>query len=312
MKTVLVIGDIIADVYDRCTLRKMCPDAPDVPALLRKSTETRAGGAANVAVNLCALDPTVRVSLIGEADTELCRIIKYQTRNRVEMSYVQMTDEVMLTKRRIFNGDQLVVRLDRSDYVGGYTQQQVFHLLKDYLANNNPDLILLSDYGHGTVGPDALQLLLRYKGILMVDTKKIDLSVFQGSLLCKLNQDEHDAVVTKQGDYAPERWFRYLVVTQGRAGAVLHMRREVSPGVSQTDTMKVKGHNVAAVDVCGCGDTFLAGLASSMLLNGDPFTATVFANAAAATVVTKKGTAVADRAEALKLSGLVEKTSEAG
>lgn len=307
-KRVLVIGDIIEDVYERCTFRKMCPDAPGVPAVVRKSVDTRLGGAANVVANLCALNPDVRVSLIGEIDADLGRKLVYTTKNHVELSYTQYTDEMMLSKRRIFNGDEMVLRLDRADHVSTYTAEMVERHLKEYLAENDPDLILLSDYGHGTVNDVALQLLLDRRERLLVDTKMTDLSVFDGSLLCKLNFDEWTRVTEMEP--APEQFFKYMVVTSGPLGAVLMMRRQHSPTQSQTDTLRVRSHDVRAVDVCGCGDTFLAGLAASILQNGDPYTALCFANAAAATVVTQEGTAVASRTEALRLLGLETTESE--
>lgn len=309
MKNVLVIGDVIEDVYERCTFRKMCPDAPYTPAIVRKSLDIRPGGAANVAVNLCALAPDARVALIGELDAPLARSLKYMTQNRLDMAYCQFADEMLLSKRRIFNGDQMVLRLDRADHVIQYTQEMIAHQLKDYLANNEPDLILLSDYGHGTVGPESLELLLNYKDRLMVDTKETDLSKFDGSLLCKLNNLELSLVLQREA--APERFFRYLVVTNGAFGSTLKARRNIGSKMSQTDEMHVRACEVVALDVCGCGDTFLAGLASSILRNGDPYTAMCFASAAAATVVTQRGTAVADRDAALRLLGLKGTEDEA-
>lgn len=310
MSDVLVVGDIISDVYERYQFRKFCPDAPSVPAMVLRSSEVRPGGAANVAVNLSALSPKTRVTLIGEADSELCRKIKFMTKNVVDMSYIQMIDETLLTKRRIYNGNDMIIRLDLADRVSGYTQQLVYHQLKEYLTQNDPDLILLSDYGHGTIGLDSINLLLRHREKLMVDTKLTDLSLFEGTLLCKLNQLEWDAV--QQQEAAPERFFKYLVVTLGKNGALLHARRSIDETHSVTDRMYFAPHKVDVVDVCGCGDTFLAGLASSILRNADPFTAVQFANAAAATVVVKSGTAVADVDEAFRLSGLVESKHEVG
>jgi D-beta-D-heptose 7-phosphate kinase/D-beta-D-heptose 1-phosphate adenosyltransferase len=302
VKRVLVVGDVIEDVYERCTFRKMCPDAPNVSAVVRQSIDSRPGGAANVAANLCALSANARVSLIGELNAPMARDLKYRTKSRLDMSNCQFADEVQLSKRRIFNGDHMVLRVDRADHVGPFTQEMVFEQLKDYLANNNPDLILLSDYGHGTVGPEALGLLLGYRDRLLVDTKETDLSVFDGSLLCKLNFQEWQEVTRTEA--APERFFKYLVITQGAFGSTLKARRAFNSKLSQTDEMHVRACEVTALDVCGCGDTFLAGLASSILQNGDPYTAMCFATAAAATVVTQSGTAVADRDAALRLLGL--------
>lgn len=304
MKKVLVIGDIIADVYQQCKFRKHDPSVGR-PAIVQQSLEVRPGGAANVAANLCALSPDVRVSLVGEIDSQLGRILKRTTTNRIDLAYAQITDEMRLTKTRVYQDGQMVVRIDRADCVTSYTAELVDWQLRNYLAENDPDLILLSDYGHGTINEHALGTLLNgrdFRERLMVDTKREDLQIFEGSLLCKLNQLEWDHV--RQREAAPERFFKYLVVTLGQNGALLHVRRELSKGKSQTDRAHFAPHDVKVVDVCGCGDTFLAGLASSMLKNADPFTAVQFANAAAATVVSQWGTAVASKEEAFQLCGL--------
>lgn len=304
MKKVLVIGDIIADAYQQCKFRKHDPSVGR-PAIVQQSLEVRPGGAANVAANLCALSPDVRITLIGEIDSQLGRILKRTTANRIDLSYAQITDEMRLTKTRVYQDGQMVVRIDRADCVTSYTAELVDRLLRNYLAENDPDLILLSDYGHGTINEQALGSLLNgrdFRERLMVDTKRVDLQIFEGSLLCKLNQLEWNEVTKKEA--APERFFKYLVVTLGPNGALLQVRRALSPKHTQTDRAHFAPHEVKIVDVCGCGDTFLAGLASSMLKNGDPFTAVQFANAAAATVVSQWGTSVASREEALRLCGL--------
>lgn len=299
MKKVLVIGDIIADVHENCTFRKMCPDAPKVQAVVHRSKDTWAGGAANVALNLAALSPDVRITLIGESDYNLCRLIKRASQNRIDMAYCEISDELPLTKTRIHVDGKLTLRLDADDRVTGYTAEQITNHLRDYLATNEPDLILLSDYGHETVSSESLAMLLSYKDRLLIDTKETDLSRFDGSLMCKLNQLEWDRV--RRTETVPEQFFKYFVVTLGRNGSLLMMHQKLNGTQTRTDTLHARAHEVPTVDVCGCGDTFLAGLASSILRSGDPYTAICFAGAAAATVVTKPGTATADLAETYKL-----------
>lgn len=150
-----------------------------------------------------------------------------------------------------------------------------------------------------------MEILLDMREKLLVDTKLTDLSVFgsngRKTKLVKLNYDEWRAVTAN--DAMPERFFEAMVMTRGRSGAYLTIRKDLTDIKSVTHTLRVKGHDVETVDVCGCGDTFLAGLAASLLTSDDVFSALQFANAASATVVTKARTSIADLGLTLKLLG---------
>ena len=62
---VAIIGDIMVDKYVYGNVDRISPEAP-VPVLDVKQKETRPGGAANVAVNIKALDATPYLfSVIG-------------------------------------------------------------------------------------------------------------------------------------------------------------------------------------------------------------------------------------------------------
>lgn len=148
-----------------------------------------------------------------------------------------------------------------------------------------------------------IAMLLPYRDRLLVDTKLTDLSVFSRSLLVKLNEAELHAVARK-GDHSPEEFFDFMVVTLGARGAeVVTNRPGNSPHISVRRNFMVPGHEADVVDVCGCGDTFLAGIAAAFLRGFDIYESLRFANAAAATVVSLPRTAVGDLEATLKLIG---------
>lgn len=298
-----MIGDVIADVYRECTFKKMCPDADDVKAIVEHSRDVRPGGAANVAVNLAALAPDTLVYLIGEMDVPLARLIKQAGRNRVSMEHCEFTDDVV-TKERIILDEDFVLRVDNKLRTNSFAAESIYHGLKECLAHVDPDLIVMSDYDGGAINQDSFDLLLGYRDRLLVDTKMTDLSPFgsdgQRTRLIKLNHEEWKAVIAREA--APERFFEAMVTTKGHHGVELAIHKGDSHK-SMTHTIKLAGHMVGTVDVCGCGDTFLAGLAASLLQSTDDYTAVQFANAAAATVVTQPRTSVADRERTLELLG---------
>lgn len=302
-KRILVVGDVIADVYRGCVFKKMCPDAPDVKAIVETSLDVRPGGAANVAVNLASLTRDVAIDMIGILDVGLARRIKLLSGNRVDM--LHSVFESPLRKERVMLDGKTLYRVDSRDH-HELLAESVARSLEQYLDEHDPELIVMSDYGSGTIDR-SLPLLLEHRRKLLVDTKIQDLSVFGRArgrtLLVKLNDSEWRSV--QHLHHSPEEFFSFVVVTHGERGASLIMRSDPDhTGRTVCQTVVARGHSVAAVDVCGCGDTFLAGMAAAMLSGKDPYSSIQFANAAAAVVVGQTGTAVADLDKTLGMMGM--------
>ena len=79
-KKVLIVGDVMVDAYIIGKVERISPEAP-VPVVNIEKKESRLGGAANVALNIAALDAIpVLCSVIGtdsEGD-EFLEILKQQ------------------------------------------------------------------------------------------------------------------------------------------------------------------------------------------------------------------------------------------
>lgn len=305
MKKVLVVGDAILDVYRECSFKKECPDAPGVRAVVEHTIDVRAGGAANVAVNLAALAPNVQVDLVSILSSRLAQEIKRVSAGRVRLVSSLPVDEC-LTKERVLVDGSMAIRVDNFAHFDDYHSGHLHDYLEAHLRCERPDLILLSDYGAGSVGRKSLDLLLEHRDRLLVDTKMHDLSTFgsRGSrtLLVKLNGEEWRQALSTH--HSPEQFFEYMVVTKGENGAELITQRPgMNSNVTVRRTFSVSAHDVPALDVCGCGDTFLAGLAAALLSGKDAFDSMRFANAAAAAVVSTSRTAVADLGATLQMLG---------
>lgn len=305
MKRILVVGDIITDIYTECTFKKMCPDALDAPAVIMTdrfgfsfSKDIRPGGAANVAVNVSALSENVIIDLIGSTDIQTLNAIK-----RISCGKVLYHGSLSsgLKKNRIVCDGRIVCRIDNAAAVFESDAEAVSRNLEEYFKECNPDIIIFSDYAGKTINEYSLSMLLKHREKLLIDTKEKNLSIFKGSLMAKLNREEWREVI--KNDHSPESHFESLIVTDGAFGAEVIVYKKLASNTSGTHSIFVKGIQTETIDVCGCGDTFIAGLAISMLEFNDPFTAAMFANAAASTVVSKDRTSVADLKETLKLIG---------
>ena len=136
------------------------------------------------------------------------------------------------------------------------------------------DALVISDYDKGYITPDKIRNVLsvtaKLKIPVFVDSKKEDLSCFEGCVI-KINEKEY-----KKIKRLPRR--RQLVVTMGKEGC--QWRRRIFPAV------ETEVH-----DVCGAGDTFLAGLVHMYLTTkGDMVKSIKFANKCAAINVRHLGT----------------------
>jgi D-beta-D-heptose 7-phosphate kinase/D-beta-D-heptose 1-phosphate adenosyltransferase len=131
--------------------------------------------------------------------------------------------------------------------------------------------VVISDYNKGFIKEEHIEMVIRDSQLpVFVDTKKRDLHKFYGSYL-KINESEYN-----------NRWSNSdrMIVTLGGNGA-MYLEHEHKKMFS--------GNPAEVVDVCGCGDTFLAALTYQFLMTNSIDDAIVFANKAASVTVQHRG-----------------------
>lgn len=130
------------------------------------------------------------------------------------------------------------------------------------------DIVVISDYGKGGVSPELVQDLRdRYSGPVLIDTKIRDLASLRGCMI-KINLREWEQRTSDPDD---------VIVTLGDRGA--SYQGKIYPTTP-----------VELPDVCGAGDTFLAGLTAGWLLWGDWERAIPLALASGTRAVRHQGT----------------------
>lgn len=135
------------------------------------------------------------------------------------------------------------------------------------------DAIVISDYNKGFLSYEQIEAIVHKANCpVFIDTKKQDLSrLSSDNCYVKINEVEY-----RQRTSAPGN----LIVTLGGQGAMLKQgdHEAVFPAIP-----------AEVVDVCGCGDTFLAALAYQYLQTQDIEQAIIFANKAASITVQRQG-----------------------
>jgi rfaE bifunctional protein kinase chain/domain len=290
---ILVIGDIIIDEYINGTVSRMSPEDSSVPVLDFSSREYRLGGAGNVAANIKSLSSHCEVSLAGIASSftinHLILPKGIELLNNSEISSKMQPakyDEII--KTRVFDW-QTNKQLIRIDNLKTYPSSEISVFSEDlsYHNFNEFDAIVVSDYNKGSVNETTIKLLESYRGPVFIDTKKVDLSIWQNlkEYCIKINELEYSKYcdfVCWGGDHTMNG---VLVVTKGNNGCEL---REKDNTITKLQPQK----KIANPDVCGAGDVFLAGLAVRYMETLDFKEACEYANKVAGISVTKKGTSI--------------------
>jgi D-beta-D-heptose 7-phosphate kinase/D-beta-D-heptose 1-phosphate adenosyltransferase len=230
---ILLIGDSCVDEYYIGTCDRLSPEAP-VPVIKVTEYRTSNGMAANVKENLEKLN--------------------------VNVDFV--TNDILVTKTRYIDkrSRQHLLRVDEEPVIpkwNGSTPQ----------ALNKYDSVVISDYNKGFLDYNHIEHIIRnFKGPIFIDTKKTDLSKFNGAFV-KINELENKQKISTNSN---------LIVTLGSKGAMY--KDKLFPTKS-----------VDVVDVCGCGDTFLSALTYQYLVTQNINDAILFANKAASLTVQREG-----------------------
>ena len=160
-------------------------------------------------------------------------------------------------------------------------------------------VLVVSDYAKGAIQKDLLQKaigLAKAQGVpVVVDPKGRDFSKYQFSTVITPNMTEFSAVI--DGDLGSEDDILkhgVALLKRYQIDILVLTRSEKGMSVIYQDGRKVDVSTRAkdVVDVTGAGDTVVAAISRCLAANIDIESAVAFANAAAAIVLAKVGTAV--------------------
>ncbi|MFY1027212.1 bifunctional D-glycero-beta-D-manno-heptose-7-phosphate kinase/D-glycero-beta-D-manno-heptose 1-phosphate adenylyltransferase HldE [Actinobacillus seminis] len=295
---VLVLGDVMLDRYWFGATNRISPEAP-VPVVRVQGNEERAGGAANVAMNIASLN--VPVELLGltgkdEAGSALSHLLQ---QHKIQCNFVQLETHPTITKLRILSRHQQLLRLDFEEDFHQVTSEQLLEKLKS--AVKNYGVLVLSDYGKGTLNQVQVMIqVARAANVpVLIDPKGTDFERYRGATLLTPNMSEFEAVVghcnseedivEKGLNLVSTLELTALLVTRSEKGMTL-LRPGQAPFHLPTEAREV-------FDVTGAGDTVISVLATA-LADGRSFEeACYLANVAAGIVVGKLGTSTVSTVE---------------
>ncbi|MCT8546083.1 bifunctional D-glycero-beta-D-manno-heptose-7-phosphate kinase/D-glycero-beta-D-manno-heptose 1-phosphate adenylyltransferase HldE [Glaesserella parasuis] len=295
---VLVLGDVMLDRYWFGATNRISPEAP-VPVVKVQEREDRAGGAANVAMNIVSLNvPVTLHGLVGNDDAGRA-LDKLLSEHSIQNQCVAVDSHPTITKLRILSRHQQLLRLDFEE---GFHNLDCQALLAKLAAEITAyGALILSDYGKGTL--DAVQQMIqiaRQANVpVLIDPKGTDFERYRGATLLTPNMSEFEAVaghcndegeiVAKGLKMIADFDLSALLITRSEKGMTL-LRPNQDPFHLPTQAKEV-------YDVTGAGDTVISVLATA-IADGRPLEeACYLANAAAGIVVGKLGTSTVSPSE---------------
>jgi len=241
---ILVIGDSCTDIYNYGVCERLSPEAP-VPVLKTVFSEEKPGMALNVEANLRAFGHETRILTNQE------NIIKERFVDQRTMQHLLRVDKGENSQLKSIDA-LLLKTIEKMDF--------------EY------DCVVISDYDKGFIQgdccPDLISKLSEKNVIVFVDSKKKDLSCYNGCII-KINEEEHISM-----EKAPIN--SEIVVTLGSRGAMWGDKEFPTEATS-------------VFDVCGAGDTFMAALVTAYMTTFSFPKSIEFANKCAGISVKKFG-----------------------
>lgn len=307
---ILVVGDLILDRYVEGRAERVSPEAP-VLVFDWQGERFRLGGACNVASNLVQLGARASVLGVLGRDGSGKKLHELLTTDGIDTSCVVEDDARPTTaKTRYVSRTAQVLRVDQEERAGvsGAAERLILkHLAKRPFPY---DAVLLSDYGKGVLTPVIIQAAIdaghSAEGLVVVDPKASDYSIYRGADLLTPNRAEAEAATgipireTADLHRVAQRLrelteLRTAIITLGKDGIFF----ETETGESRIIPTQAR----AIFDVTGAGDTVTAVLTLARASGLGLPDSVRLANLAAGIVVGHLGTWAVSRQELLSVLG---------
>lgn len=298
---VLVVGDVMLDTYCWGSVDRISPEAP-VPVVAVKKTETRIGGAGNVAINTATLGAaTTIISVVGK-DAAGEQLLNQMQAVPIDTSFAVITPHRQTTnKTRIMSRNQQMLRLDQEETgdLSAELEEAVWNQVQAYFRQHLPDVCILEDYNKGVLTPTLISKIIALctekSVVTTVDPKQKNFFAYKGVTLFKPNLKE-----VREGLHLSLPTIDLLALDAVHNQLAAHLQHTISfitlseKGVYFNDGKRsawLPGHIRNIADVSGAGDTVIAVASLVYAATRDMQVAAEIANIAGGLVCEEVGTA---------------------
>ncbi|MDL2239930.1 PfkB family carbohydrate kinase [Bacteroidales bacterium OttesenSCG-928-K22] len=193
---ILIVGDIMLDIYLYGMVNRMSPEFP-VPVVNLESRKYYLGGAANVAANIKALGAKVEICSVIGNDKEAKVVSSLFKEAELDFSGVVQSDLRMTTrKNRVIGNNKQLVRIDEEDdfCLTKDEEEKLIIQVERKVKELSPHAIILQDYNKGVLSLNVInsitQLAQNENIKICVDPKKKNFDKYNDVYIFKPNLKE--------------------------------------------------------------------------------------------------------------------------
>ncbi len=309
-KKILIVGDVMIDSYIIGTVERISPEAP-VPVVSIKKTNSRPGGAANVALNIKSMggNPVI-CSVIGD-DEKGELLLRLLEKNKIKHNGIVIEKNRPTTcKTRVISNNQHLLRIDEETdvYISGNTEKKLFEKYTDILNSEKPDAVIFQDYNKGVLTTLFIEKAIdeaNIRGVeIFVDPKKQNFSIYKNVSLFKPNFKEFtEGLNIDIKKFETEKIFEASKKLQKMLNTKKVLITLSEAGIFISDGNKyhhIKSETKDIIDVSGAGDTVIAVTSLCMVSGVDIETTAILSDLAGGLVCEKPGVVPVEKEELLK------------
>ena len=313
-KRILIIGDVMLDLYLNGKVERISPEAP-VPIVAVRNRFARLGGAANVAQNIKALGAEpVLCSIIGDDSKSHDFFDLLAEHGMPGNGIIKSKERRTTTKYRIIGNNAQMLRVDDEDTFN-LTDEEYTALCEkiDFIiANERIDGIILQDYNKGVLTEKLIRRTIAVaneKNIPVgVDPKKNNFLVYEHSTLFKPNlkelkegisydfpTDTIEGILSGINVLQDKLQCRFVMNTLSERGVLI---QEMTDGVKSHHYIPAHLRKIA--DVSGAGDTVLGVAMLCLVCNQNAYHIAAISNLAGGLVCEEIGAVPINKERLLK------------
>ncbi|NLK56714.1 MAG: D-glycero-beta-D-manno-heptose-7-phosphate kinase [Bacteroidales bacterium] len=278
---ILIIGDIMLDVYIQGQVHRISPEAP-VPIVNITDTKTCLGGAANVAFNIQAMGATpILCGIIGNDIKGREFIQTIEAHNMPTQGIATIDNRQTTTKTRVIGNKVQLLRIDEEtdQILSLEDSEKLYEHIKNLLLKEEINAIIFEDYDKGVITPlliDKITQLAIEKSIpITVDPKKRNFLNYKNVTIFKpnlselkngLDIDKNDVDIeslnNKIKQFKKENQIDIVMTTMSDKGIMIAYNKK-----SEHTYDWIPAHFRSIADVSGAGDTVIS-IATLALIYG--------------------------------------------